>query len=90
MEKTIVVTGGAGFTAITVAWLSKLNPFAILLVSILFGMLEKGSGAMQSTLNIATSAADVFQGIILFFVLGSEFFISFRVILGKGGVSRVR
>ena len=91
-DKTLseAVTGGAGFTAITVAWLSKLNPFAILLVSILFGMLEKGSGAMQSTLNIATSAADVFQGIILFFVLGSEFFISFRVILGKGGVSRVR
>jgi len=86
-DKTLseAVSGGAGFTAITIAWLSKLNPFAILLVSFLFGMLEKGSGTIQSLFNISTSAADVFQGIILFFVLGSEFFINFRVFFGKGG-----
>ena len=53
-------------------------------------MLEKGSGTIQSLFNISTSAADVFQGIILFFVLGSEFFINFRVIIGKGGVKNER
>jgi len=91
-DKTLseAVTGGNGFTAITVAWLSQLNPFAILLVSILFGMLEKGSGTIQSLFNISTSAADVFQGIILFFVLGSEFFINFRIVFGKGGAQNVR
>ncbi len=84
------VTGGAGFTAITVAWLSKLNPFAILVVSVLFGILDKGSGAIQSLYNISTSAAEVFQGIILFFVLGSEFFISYRIVFDKGGAQNVR
>ena len=91
-DKTLseAVSGGAGFTAITIAWLSKLNPIAILLVSFLFGMLEKGSGTIQSLFNISTSAADVFQGIILFFVLGSEFFINFRVVFGRGGVKHER
>ncbi len=84
------VTGGAGFTAITVAWLAKLNPIAILIVSLLFGILEKGSGTIQSLFNISTSAAEVFQGIILFFVLGSEFFVSYRIVLGKGGAHNVR
>ena len=86
-DKTLTdtVAGGVGFTAITVAWLSQLNPFAILLVSFLFGCLEKGSGTIQSLLNISPSAAEVLQGVILFFVLGSEFFIGFRVIWRKGG-----
>jgi ABC-type uncharacterized transport system permease subunit len=86
-DKTLTdtVAGGVGFTAITVAWLSQLNPFAILLVSFLFGCLEKGSGTIQSLLNISPSAAEVLQGIVLFFVLGSEFFINFRVIWNRGG-----
>ncbi len=86
-DKTLTdtVAGGVGFTAITIAWLSQLNPFAVLLVSSLFAVLEKGSGSMQSLLNISPSAADVFQGIILFFVLGCEFFISYKVIFRKGG-----
>ena len=51
---------------------------------------KKGSGTIQSEFNISTSAADVFQGIILFFVLGSEFFINFRIIFVKGGAQDVR
>ena len=77
--------GRTGFPSLSVAWLSQLNPFAILLVSFLFGCLEKGSGTIQSLLNISPSAAEVLQGVILFFVLGSEFFIGFRVIWRKGG-----
>lgn len=82
-DKTLsdTVAGGVGFTAIIVAWLSRLNPFGILIVASLFAVLEKGSGTVQSLHNISASAADVLQGIILFFVLGSEFFLQYRLVL---------
>jgi simple sugar transport system permease protein len=84
---TETVAGGVGFTAITVSWLSQLNPVAILIVSVLFACLDKGSGTIRSVYNISPSTSEVFQGIILFFVLGAEFFINYKVIWGrKGGV----
>lgn len=77
------VAGGVGFTAIIIAYLGQLNPLAILIVTILFSILEKGSGTVQSAFNISTAAADVLQGILLFFVLGSEFFFSYRIAWGR-------
>ena len=82
---TETVAGGVGFTAITVSWLSQLNPLAILIVSTLFGCLEKGSGTIRSVYNISPSTSQVFQGIILFFVLGAEFFINYKVVWGRKG-----
>lgn len=79
------VAGGVGFTAIIVSWLAQLNAFGILIVSFLFSVLEKGSSVMQSTYGISTYSADVLQGIILFFVLGCEFFIRYKFVL-RGGV----
>ena len=68
------VAGGVGFTAIIIAYLGQLNPLVILLVTVLFSILEKGSGTVQlQTYNISTAAAErARQGILLFFVLGSE------------------
>jgi len=81
------VAGGVGFTAIIVAWLADLNPFGIFVISFLFSILEKGSSVMQSTFGISTYSAAVLQGIILFFVLGCEFFIRYKFLLRtKGGV----
>ena len=88
---TTGVTGGVGFTAIIVAWLSQLNPVTILIVSVLFGILEKGSSVIQSSFGLSTDCADVLQGIILFFVLGCEFFIRYRLVARKkkdGGKER--
>ena len=76
--------GGVGFTAIIVAWLANLNPFGILVVSFLFAVLEKGSGVIQSDFGLSVYSADVLQGIILFFVLGCEFFIRYKFVL-RGG-----
>lgn len=75
------VAGGVGFTAIIVAWLAQLEPIAILIVSFLFSVLEKGSSVMQSTFGLSTYCADVLQGIILFFVLAGEFFIRYKFVL---------
>ena len=81
------VAGGVGFTAIAVAWLSQLNPLAILPVSFLFAMLQRGSGFIESVFGISHAAAAVLQGVLLFFMLGCEFFVRFRLTLRKEGVS---
>ena len=74
------VAGGVGFTAITVAWLARLNPSMALVVAFLFSILEKGSNSIQTVFNISNAAAQVLMGIILFFMLGCEFFLQYRVI----------
>ena len=82
------VAGGVGFTAIIIAWLADLNPINILVIAFLFSILEKGSSVMQSTYGISTYSAAVLQGIILFFVLGCEFFIRYKFVYrNKGGAA---
>lgn len=73
--------GGQGFTAIIVAWLSKFNAFVMVLISFLLVFLEKGSIQIASQFNLNDYAASIITGIILFFILGSEFFINYRIIL---------
>ncbi len=78
-QLTDAVANGRGFTAVSVAWLARLSPFGILIVSFLFSVLEKGCSMMQTEFRIPSSMSDILQGIILFFVLGSEFFIQYRI-----------
>jgi simple sugar transport system permease protein len=78
------VAGGVGFTAITVAWLSKLNPIIILVVTLLFSMLDKGCSVMQSTFGLSSAVSGILQGIILFFVLGFDFFTRYKFVFRKG------
>lgn len=72
--------GGRGFTAIIVAWLSKFNTFVMVLFSLLLAFLEKGAGEIASKFNLNDYASEMIEGIILFFVLGSEFFINYKLI----------
>lgn len=80
---SVEVSGGVGFTAIIVAWLSQLNAFAALVVSVLFAMLVEGGSYIQTAFNIPEAAALIIQSLILFFVLGSEFFIKYKLIFSK-------
>ena len=76
------VTNDVGWTGVVVAWLAKLNPFGILLVSALINVLQIGSqAAATSYMQIDANFADLLQGIILFIVLACDFFIRFRVII---------
>ena len=79
--------GGIGFTAITVAWLSHLNPLIMVLVAVFIAILERGSTRIQTTFMIPDTIAAVLIGIILFLMLACEFFINYRVIFRtrKGG-----
>jgi simple sugar transport system permease protein len=78
-------SGGVGFTAIIVAWLAHLNPFAMVLIAGLLAVLTKGSNTIQTDFKIPSSAADVLSAIILFFMLGCEFFINYRLIFRGHG-----
>ncbi len=72
--------GGSGFTAIIVAWLAKFNTFVMVLVAVLLVFLEKGAIQIASQYNLNDYASQMITGIILFFILGSEFFTRYRLI----------
>ena len=75
------VAGGVGFTAITVAWLAQLNPFAMIVISILLAILSKGANELQTRMQVPTSISDIITGIFLFCMLACEFFINYRIII---------
>jgi len=80
------VAGGAGFTAIIIAWLSALSAPIIVIVSILFAALLEGASFVQTAFGIPEAAAQLIQAIILFFVLGSEFFTKYKVNFKSQGI----
>ncbi len=71
--------GGLGFTAIMVSWLAKFNPIVMVLVSFLIAFLERGAGEIATACGLNQSIADILTGIIIFFIIGSEFFVQYRV-----------
>lgn len=81
-DQTISTTsaGGNGFTAIIVAWLAKFNTFYMMLISFLLIFLDRGASEIASAYSLNEYAADIITGIILFFILGSEFFINYRLV----------
>jgi simple sugar transport system permease protein len=77
------VAGGVGFTAITIAWLAKLNPIAMIVISIFLAMLQKGSNTVQTTFKIPSSVAGIITGLILFFMLGCELFLNYKLVFRR-------
>lgn len=75
--------GGKGFTAIIVAWLAKFNTYTMIAIALLLTFLDRGAAEIASQFGLNEFASDVVSGIILFFILGSEFFCSYRVIFNK-------
>lgn len=77
------LSGGLGFTSVIVTWLARLEPHVILIIAFLFSLLIQGGNFLQSSLQIPASISLVLQGIIIFFVLGSEFFIRYRLVWSR-------
>lgn len=71
--------GGRGFTAIMVSWLAKFNPVVMILTSLLIVFLQKGASQISTTYELNKSFSDIITGIIIFFIIGSEFFINYAV-----------
>ena len=73
------VSPGYGFAAIIVAFVGRLHPIGILLASLLMSLLYLGGEAAQMGLNLPSAITGLFQGMLLFFLLGSDVFINYRV-----------
>lgn len=71
--------GGMGFTAVMVSWLAKFNPAIMVLTSFLIVFLQKGAGEIATVCRLNESISDILTGIIIFFIIGSEFFINYKI-----------
>ena len=71
--------GGRGFTAIMVSWLAKFDPAYMVLTSLLIVFLQRGAGEISTQFRLNESFADIITGIIIFFIIGSEFFINYTI-----------
>ncbi len=74
---------GRGFTAIMVSWLAKFNPIYMIFTSFLIVFLEKGAGQVSTDFRLPNAISDIVTGIILFFIIGCEFFLQYKILLSK-------
>ncbi len=70
---------GRGFTAIMVSWLAKFNPLFMVLTSLLLVFMERGAIEISTVFGLNTSFSEIIAGIIIFFIIGSEFFINYSI-----------
>ena len=80
---TTSIAGGRGFTAVMVAWLAKFNPLVMVGSSALLAFMDSGAGEIATVHGLNQSFGDILTGIILFFIIGTEFFITYRVVFSK-------
>ena len=71
--------GGQGFTGIMVAWLGKFNPLFMILTAALIQILNQGASQISQDFGVNNALPNVIVGIVLFFIIGSEFFINYEI-----------
>ena len=76
---TTTLVDGRGFTGVMVAWLAKFNPVFMVLTSFLIVFLQRGSTEITTKYSLNQSYGDIITGIILFFIIGCEFFINYQL-----------
>ena len=77
---TTTVVDGQGFTGVMVSWLAKFNPIAMIATSFLIVFMDRGAGEISTAFGLNESFADILTGIILFFIIGCEFFIRYQLV----------
>ena len=77
------IADGRGFTAVMVSWLVKFDPILMIFTSLLLVLLDRGAGEIATQFSLNQSFADILTGIILFFIIGCEFFISYKISFRK-------
>ena len=77
---SVNTAGGRGFTAIIVAWMAKFNTITMILITTLLIFLDRGAVEIASMYNLNEYASEMIMGVILFFLLGCEFFINYRLV----------
>lgn len=80
---TTTVAGGRGFTAVMVSWLAKFNPLAMIASSFLLVFLDRGAAEISTVFGLNHAFGDILTGVILFFIIGCEFFITYQLTTPK-------
>ncbi len=78
---------GYGFTAIIVAFLGRLHPVGILLAGLLMALTYIGGEIAQSNLGLPAAAIQVFQGMLLFFLLAVDVLTNYRLRVGQSAAA---
>lgn len=73
------LAGGRGFTAIIVAWMSNFNVYAMIVISFFLCFMENGAIQIASQFSLNENVSDIIVGIIIFFLIGSNFFINYKI-----------
>lgn len=87
---TTTLAGGRGFLGVMVAWLAQFNAWAMALVSLLLGILSRGASEISTNYQLNHAFGDILTGIIIFFIIGSEFFINYQVHFRKKDHDKTR
>ena len=87
---TTTIAGGQGFTGVLVSWMAKFNPLTMVFSSFLIIFMDRGAGEISTAFGLNHSYADILTGIILFFIIGCEFFISYRLQFRKKAEKEVQ
>ena len=76
---TTTIVDGRGFTAVMTSWLANFDPIMMIFTCFLLVFLDRGAGEISMTFGLNQSFADILTGIIIFFIIGSEFFIRYKL-----------
>ncbi len=76
---TTTIADGQGFTGVMVSWLAKFNPITMIATSFLIILMDRGAGEISTAFGLNQSFADILTGILLFFIIGCEFFLRYRI-----------
>lgn len=78
-QLTLSLSPGYGYAAIIVAWVGRLHPLGIVLAGLLMALIYLGGEAAQVSMQLPAAISWLFQGMLLFFLLGADAFVDFRL-----------
>ena len=77
------LVGGQGFTAVMVSWLAAFNPIVMILTSALLIFMGSGANQLATSCGLNQSFGDILTGVLIFFIIGSEFFVHYKISFRK-------
>ncbi|MDQ7988158.1 MAG: ABC transporter permease [Candidatus Dactylopiibacterium sp.] len=78
-QLTLSLSPGYGYAAIIVAWVGRLHPLGIVLAGLLMALIYLGGEAAQVSMQLPAAISWLFQGMLLFFLLGADAFVDYRL-----------
>lgn len=85
---TTTITGGQGFTAVLVSWLAKFNPIIMVFASGLIVLMGRGGQEVATTFGLNEAFSDILTALILFFIIGCDFFAKYKVTLNRAKMAK--